>query len=177
MNKIRITSGTYRGRFIKTLPDLRPTSELVRKAIFDILGQSLDGKTFLDLFAGSGAVGFEAVSRNAPDVTFVDNISSHTKLIKDNATTLDVGDRITIHTLSVEDFLKHNKVKFDIVFADPWYESALDLSTWDIPSFLVEDGVLIVEHDKKHLPIPNDKLKILNQKSYGNTALTFFTQA
>lgn len=176
MNKIRITSGKYRGRFIKTLPDLRPTSELVRKAIFDILGQSLDGKSFLDLYAGSGAVGFEAISRNALVVTLVDNISNHTKLIKDNAISLDVLDQIMVHNLGVENFLKQNKTKFDLIFADPWYESPLDLSTWDIPTLLNPEGVVIVEHDKKHPPIPNDQLKILSQKSYGNTALTFFTQ-
>ena len=177
MNKIRITSGKYRGRMIKTTPDLRPTSELVRKAIFDILGQSLSQKTFLDLFAGSGAVGFEAISRDAQSVTLIDNIADHTRLIKENDLTLDVLSNVTILNVSVESFIQQNKTGFDIVFADPWYDSPLDLSAWDMSALLNTKGILVVEHNKNRPPIPNDKLKILTQKSYGNTALTFFTQA
>jgi 16S rRNA (guanine966-N2)-methyltransferase len=175
MNRVRITSGQFGSRFIKTLPDLRPTSELVRKAIFDILGNQIEDARFLDLFAGSGSVGFEALSRGAKQATFIDNQSAHHQLLKSNAKTLAVEDLAIIRKMDVAAFLEANQTPYDIIFADPWYKDRLDISNWNRPELLTPHGLVIVEHDPKTEPTHGDGFRILNRKRYGDTALTFYT--
>ena len=177
MNRIRITSGELGGRFIKTLPDLRPTSELVRKAIFDILGDAVQGHTFLDLYAGSGSVGFEALSRGVTQATFIDSSPSHIQLIKSNALELSLVGQSIIRKMDVSGFLEANQTPYDFIFADPWYETILDITAWDSPNLLAPEGMIIVEHDTKVEPISGDNLRVLNRKRYGGTALTFYVRA
>jgi 16S rRNA G966 N2-methylase RsmD len=119
---MRITSGKYKGRIIQMPKGIRPTQGLVRKALFDILGD-IEGLSFLELFAGSGAVGFEAVSRGVEDLTLVEYnrsclmaIRKNTESLKPKACDLypkEAGDAI--------EALRKNKRKFDIIFLDPPY--------------------------------------------------------
>jgi len=122
MKNMRISSGKYKGRMLKVPKDIRPTQGLVRKALFDILGD-IEGLSFLELFAGSGAVGFEAVSRGVQDLTLVEYNRSCLMAIRKNIESLkpkacdlypkEAGD-------TIEAFHK-NKRKFDIIFLDPPY--------------------------------------------------------
>ena len=131
--RVRITSGEFRSRFIKTLPSLRPTSDLVRKALFDVLGSRIQDADFADLFAGSGAVGLEALSRGAKHATLIDDNPHHTKLMKANAASLGVEHKTTIRPSTVSHFIETNRQPFDIIFADPWYTEQIDISTWNSP--------------------------------------------
>ena len=177
MSRLKITGGRLSGRFIKTIPSLRPSPEIARKALFDILGPVIEGKQFLDLFAGSGAIGFEALSRGATRATFIDKDRSHYQLIKDKAADLEVSDLSIIRMMNVDSFLEANQFPYDFIFADPWYEEALDITNWDNPNLLADNGIIIVEHRNNTEPIYPDTLKLLNRKRYGDTVLSFFTRA
>jgi 16S rRNA (guanine966-N2)-methyltransferase len=175
--RVRITSGEFGGRFIETAPTLRATADLVRKALFDILGDLVLDKTFLDLFAGSGSVGFEALSHGAAQATFIEKNREHFQLIKKNALTLRVVDRCIIRQMDVSAFIEANQTAYDIIFADPWYEEPLDISGWTSPNLLAPDGMIIVEQNKHSKLITGEGLRVLNQKRYGDTTLTFFVRA
>jgi len=142
----------------------------VRAAIFNICASYIEGASFLDLCAGSGAVGFEALSHNAAQVTFVDSHPAARRAIKENAATLGVEDKVSI--------THFEKIKnpFDIIFLDPPYETELVKKfTREIceKSLLMEGGWLIVESP---LQPPKEKtLELIKTKEYGNTFLYVFT--
>lgn len=175
--RVRITGGQFGGRFIKTLPSLRPTSDLVRKAIFDILGEQIDKANFLELFAGCGAVGIEALSRGAARVLMIEKNRQHYQLIKDNLAGLkdNLADYAAVRQMNVADFISANQVQYDIVFADPWYEDELDITGWE--NLLEAGGILILEHSAKQEAPEHPSLKNINHKRYGDTALTFYLRA
>lgn len=175
--RVRITGGQFGGRFIKTLPSLRPTSDLVRKAIFDILGQQIAGANFLELFAGCGAVGIESLSRGAGKVLMIEKNRSHYQLIKDNLADLDhpLTQHALVRQMDVNDFISANQIKYDLVFADPWYEDELDITGWE--NLLAPNGILILEHSSLQEAPQNPHLKTINHKRYGDTSLTFYLHA
>jgi len=175
--RVRITGGQFGGRFIKTLPSLRPTSDLVRKAIFDILGDQVEGASFLELYAGCGAVGIEALSRGAATVLMIEKNRQHYQLIKDNLTGLNdpLTSSATARQMDVKDFISANQLQYDLVFADPWYEEELDTTNWE--TLLTNTGILILEHSALK-PAPDiAALRNINHKRYGDTALTFYLRA
>jgi 16S rRNA (guanine966-N2)-methyltransferase len=174
--RVRITGGEFGGRFIKTLPTLRPTSDLVRKALFDILGDLVEDKTFLDLYAGSGAVGIEALSRGASHATFIENSKNHVKVINDNLESLNLRPYATVRLASVDTFLDNQKDGFDIIFADPWYQEGITPEKYS-SALLNQKGILVVEHHSKFEPPTLKDLQVINHKVYGDTALTFYTTA
>ena len=119
--RLRIVAGKWRSRLldIADVPGLRPTSERVRETLFNWLAPSIQGARCLDLFAGTGALGFEALSRGAATVVFVDNSPRAIKAIETSAKTLNATGAI-IHRASAEDYLRTARpASFDIVFLDP----------------------------------------------------------
>ena len=152
-NQVRINAGVWRSRLLK-FPDcegLRPTPERVRITVFNWLGQDLTGKTCLDLFAGTGAFGFEALSRNAKNVTMIENARpAYNALLQNqdqlfNQTSLK-ADNCQILNQDALLFLANNAQKFDVIFCDPpynksWLEKILPLLNQHISA----DGVLYVE--------------------------------
>src|SRR5437867_1230310 len=121
---LRIIAGEFKGRRLKAPAGrtVRPTGDRVKEAWFSILQQSIPDARVLDLFAGSGALGFEALSRGAVSVDFVENSKASLAAIHDNATTLNVGDRVTIHRSDALRFAERLQPAFyDIAFADPPY--------------------------------------------------------
>jgi len=175
--RVRIIGGQFGGRFIKTLPSLRPTSDLVRKAIFDILGDQVAGSNFLELFAGCGAVGIEALSRGAKQVLMIEKNRQHFQLIKENLTDLDdaLTSNATVRIMAVKDFISANQMQYDLVFADPWYDDELDITGWE--KLLTPTGILILEYSSKNSAPENQNLTNINQKRYGDTALAFYIHA
>jgi len=173
--QVRITSGQFKGRLINALMTLRPAMELVRKAVFDVSGDKIVGANFLELYAGSGAVGIEALSRGAVKAVFIEKDRAHYNLIKQNINKLGLTDQATVRMMLVEDFIAANQYPYDIVFADPWYEDELDITGWE--KLLAKDGVLVIEHSSATEPPTNPHLRIWNNKRYGDTALTFYTHA
>jgi len=176
---MRIISGKYKGRLIKMPAGIRPTQNKVRKALFDILGD-IQSLSFLELFSGSGAVGFEAVSRGVTDLTLVEYNPSCLMAIRKNIESLEpkacdlypkeAGD-------AIEAFCK-NKRKFDIIFLDPPYHNDMSkkilqmLGAYDI---LAPNGFVVVQHFKKEqLPKESGKLTLIKEARYGDTILSFY---
>ena len=178
---MRILTGQFKGLSLKSpTKDLRPTQDKVRKAIFDILGDYIVGANFLELFAGTGCVGIEALSCGAGFVLFVENEGSTIELLKDNLSRLKItnfdikpGDAF----LAVEQLARINK-KFDIIFVDPPYYEELakkalqTLSSYDI---LLPSGIVIIQHYKKDvIPETTGSLEIFKTKKYGDNVLSFY---
>ncbi len=132
-NAVKISAGVWRSRLIK-FPDatgLRPTPDRVRQTVFNWLGQDLTGKHCLDLFAGTGVMGFEALSRGAKSVTMIEKNSQVFKALKDNQVTLN-ATLANLQLIDAMQFLNSNKSLFDVVFCDPpygqqWLEKVLPI--------------------------------------------------
>ncbi|MCM8764942.1 MAG: 16S rRNA (guanine(966)-N(2))-methyltransferase RsmD, partial [Candidatus Omnitrophica bacterium] len=123
---MKLTGGFFKGRVLsyKKTSGLRPTRSIVREAIFDMLGGQVNGSRVLELFAGTGALGFEALSRGASFVTFVDNSLQATRILLKNSRLLNLQGNFRIVRMGAELALKKfaaSGSRFDIVFADPPY--------------------------------------------------------
>ena len=176
---MRIISGKYKGRIIEAVNRARPTQEKVRKALFDILGD-ISGLSFLELFAGSGAVGFEAVSRGVRDLTLIEYNPGCLRVISKNIESLKLKT-CSIYRAEAQRGIKRlhkEKKRFDIIFMDPPYQLGLakktlqSLSDCDI---LAHTGFIIVQHFKKdELPSAEGNLILFRQARYGDTVLSFY---
>lgn len=151
MGKIRIIGGEHRSRQLPVLnhDGLRPTLDRVKETLFNWLGQDLTGKTCLDLFAGSGSLGFEAVSRNAKQVVMVEQNNQVTKQLEQNKLLLK-ADNLQIINGDGLKFLQTCQLKFDVIFLDPPYNSVLlEQSLAQIENVLAEDGVIYAEYQQE----------------------------
>src|SRR5687768_9098514 len=131
-NRVRIIGGQWRSRLIE-FPDaagLRPTPDRVRETLFNWLGQDLTGLRCLDLFAGAGALGFEALSRNASHVTMVEKAPVAVHGLQTAAATLQAGERLKIVSGDALEFLRGDNETYDIVFLDPPYAGGLLHQVW-----------------------------------------------
>ncbi len=186
---MRISGGQLKGRKIelKKIPgkgkndDLRPTSSKVREALFDILRNDISGSSFLDLYAGTGAVGLEALSRGAARTCFVEHDRAAAKEISQYIDKMGLGAKTEVFTETAERFLKRTEVAemtFDIIFADPPYRSAeIDkiLPLIDEGGILIQGGCLVVEHpSKKIISVRCRALRPLKHYKYGDTMLTLY---
>ena len=167
---IRIISGEFRGRRLKTpaTDKVRPTADRVREAWFSILQRSLRGARVLDLFAGTGALGLEALSRGARSADFVELHRLALASLKANVKALEVDDRTAIHQADALRFAERlHSGQFDVAFADPPYggdQAARLVAMFRINTFA---RVLSIEHPADQ-PIPGD-----DTRRYGDTAVTF----
>jgi 16S rRNA (guanine(966)-N(2))-methyltransferase RsmD len=167
-NQVRINAGVWRSRLLK-FPDvegLRPTPERVRITVFNWLGQDLTGKTCLDLFAGTGAFGFEALSRNAKNVTMIENSNLAFKSLIQNQQLLK-AENCQIFSQDALQFLTKNTQKFDVIFCDPPYNKALlDKLLPILNQHLNENGMLYVEAEFEVKS--NESWQIIKQDKAGN---------
>lgn len=167
-NQIRINAGVWRSRLLK-FPDaegLRPTPERVRQTVFNWLGQDITGKNCLDLFAGTGAFGFEALSRNAKSVVMIEKAATAFKSLLQNRTLLK-AQNCQIHHVDALQFLSQNTQQFDIVFCDPpynkdWLNKLLPL----LNEHLAIDGVVYIESEFEVLS--NDIWQVIKQNKAGS---------
>ena len=176
---MRIISGKYKGRLIKMPKGIRPTQNKVRKALFDILGD-IKGLSFLELFAGSGAVGIEALSKGAKEVVFVEEDRRCVEQIKENLKLIGLLS-YPVMALDIAKALKNlaeKKKNFDIVFLDPPYYEGLakkTLQTLGACDIVAPNGFVIVQHFKKDdLPEASGDLVLFKQAKYGDTVLSFY---
>ncbi|HEX2269854.1 MAG TPA: 16S rRNA (guanine(966)-N(2))-methyltransferase RsmD [Pyrinomonadaceae bacterium] len=182
---MRIIAGAYKGRNLKSPPSMqvRPTSDRLRETLFNIIAPLIEDARFLDLCAGSGAVGIEALSRGARHVTFVDRSRKSCQLIQSNVELCRIPEeQYEIYQTTAEDFLSHKKAQetqegnardvdgWDIVFFDPPYKENY------LPTLrLLKGGLIIVEHHHKN-PLPETigtlvRTRILKQ---GDSSLSFY---
>src|SRR5438128_4512359 len=183
---MRIIAGKFRGRKLKRPLSLhtRPTSDRLRETLFNILAPRIEGACFLDLCAGSGAVGIEALSRRAGHVTFVDRSRKMCALVEANLEALEIDqDEIEVVSSEALEFLRRQIKKkptlFDIIFFDPPYamdyETVLDYAGENAGRLLSEDGVLIVEHHKKReLEEEFSRLRRYRRLKQGDSMLSFY---
>ncbi|MDF0675471.1 MAG: 16S rRNA (guanine(966)-N(2))-methyltransferase RsmD [Nitrospira sp.] len=185
---MRVIAGTLRGHRLygpRKLA-LRPTSDRVREALFSILGNRLTNSRFLDLYAGTGAVGIEAVSRDAEHVTSVESNRNALKLLRQNLDLCHIGgDKLAVLGVTVQQFLNRPDEwsgPYDIVFADPPYEEALELPSLFAKSRSDElfalDSWLVIEHAAKNvLPMWLGCTTFLRLYRYGDTALSLYSHS
>ena len=183
---MRIISGMYRGRVLKSPSGTktRPTSDRLRETLFNVLQTKLDSDTrFLDLCAGTGAVGIEALSRGVSFATFVDKSRRACALVEENLDLLEVPEnRTEVFQSSADDFLRRRDEKtepWDIVFYDPPYSDdymkVLRLVADEETKFLSGDGVFIAEHHAKNmLPDAVGELRRWRILKQGETNLSFY---
>ena len=146
--RVRIIGGAWRSRVLHFpgLPDLRPTSDRVRETLFNWLGQDLTGKVCLDLFAGSGALGFEALSRNAKSVVMTETDARVRAALSHNAAALHAAPRLTIAAGDALQFLQSCGPVFDLIFCDPPFRENWFAKLWPgLQAALTPDGVVYAE--------------------------------
>lgn len=150
-NTVRINAGMWRSRVLK-FPDgdgLRPTPDRVRQTVFNWLGQDLTGKHCLDLFSGTGVMGFEALSRNAKQLVMVEYAKPVAKALSQNQALLK-AENCQVHNMDAIQFLAGNQQQFDVIFCDPPYNKQwLDKLLPALSQHLVDDGVLYAEAEYK----------------------------
>jgi len=182
---MRIIAGIYRGRVLKSPPDskTRPTSDRLRETLFNILAPSIGPDTrFLDLCAGTGAIGMEALSRGAQFATFVDRSKRACALIEENLDKLGVPeDQTDVQNLTAENFTGRDHMEgWDLAFFDPPYDSDYSFVLHDFGTrhMLREGGTLIAEHHaKKHMPEEVGHLRRWRVLKQGHTSLSFYENA
>lgn len=173
---MRVVAGTARGRRLRTAPGLvtRPTADRVREATFNALGSLgvLDGATVVDLFAGSGALGIEALSRGAGHATFVDNDARALEVIRANLDTTDLVDRATVVRSEAIRYTA-DMAPVDLALLDPPYVH--DDAAWQQLLGGLDAGTVVAESDRE-VPMPAP-WRVLRSKRYGGTVVLIAQRA
>ncbi len=151
---LRIVSGQFKGRILQAPKGstTRPTQEMLRGAVFNICQHEIQGSQFLDLFAGSGAMGLEALSRGAEHATFIEKNRNALAAIRENILSLQVALQSTVIGTDVETALKRIESSFDIIYVDPPYHISADsfVTTLLNKNLLRENGLLFLEASSRH---------------------------
>ncbi len=176
---MRVTGGSGKGRRLKGPAGsrVRPTSDKVKQALFNILGDKVGGALFLDLFAGTGGIGIEALSRGAMKVVLVDDSRDSLSAIKKNIEQTGFNTQAEVVASHAEKFLKKSAEQFDIIFLDPpyTYEQGTLLKVVAESPVLKPGSIVVSEHFKKQ-PSPEraGKLTLYREAQYGDTVLAFY---
>ncbi|MFI3129374.1 MAG: 16S rRNA (guanine(966)-N(2))-methyltransferase RsmD [Bacillota bacterium] len=178
---MRVISGKHRGRILHEFKgkDIRPTSDRAKEAIFSILQNDVNGMSFLDLFAGSGSVGIEALSRGAGRVVFCDKEKFSCDLVKANLKLLNIEAEVllTPALFGLNRFITR-KEKFNVIFLDPPYKTKLGVDAVEIidkNKLITENGMVIYEYaegEKHNINLEN--LVEFDTRRYGKAVFSFF---
>ncbi len=191
---MRVISGKVRGLKLNTPKneDVRPTTDRVKESLFNIINPYIMESDVLDLFAGTGSLGIECLSRGANKCVFVDVSKESISIVKSNIKKARVENESTVLNLDFKDAINKLKIqnnninklkiqnnKFDVIFMDPPYYENMFIDALEKiaeASLLKEDGIIIIEHDTKD-KFPEEIKNLIQTKSkkYGNTTLTFYT--
>lgn len=180
---MRVIGGKYRGRRLRTVEglDVRPTSDRLRETLFNILAPRIEGSRFLDICAGSGAVGIEALSRGASEVIFIERSRRACSVIRANLEAVGAGREAVIVSRDAEPALTQfagDFREFDIAFLDPPYASEVYgrvMSLLGRGELLSEDAIVIVEHRVKRPPERQyEKLRMFRMVKQGESSLAFY---
>lgn len=185
---MRVIAGTYRSRILKSLKGLalRPTSDRLRETLFNVLGAGISGSRFVDLFAGTGAIGIEAISRGASETVFVENHAPASALIRKNLEALEIRSGATVLSADALRGLellaakyKQGAKAFDYIFLDPPYAASAEYSRvlkyLGSAPFLHSDTIVTAEHSSKFdLQTAYGRLQRARILKQGDAALSFF---
>ena len=177
---MRVITGSARGRRLKELEGMetRPTTDRVKEGLFNVLQFDIEGRRVLDLFAGTGQLGIECLSRGAASAVFVDRRSDAVKLIRENLKLCDLTDRARVVAGDSMEFLKSVREKFDLVLLDPPYQAELleaaiaHIARHDL---LAPHGMMAAEHPAdKTLPALSAPYRMGRTYRYGKIAVTIY---
>lgn len=173
---IRLLGGRWRSRPLRVARGSRPTESRVREALFSILGEDVKGSSFADLFAGSGAIGFEALSRGAATCCFVDDSVESLRVLRENARDLAVSDQeAQFRRKDLSAGLGPVAPPFDIIFADPPYAFvASERFFGGLKASVRASGLLVFEHAARSAPMIDGAWRQIDQRRYGDCCLSFF---
>lgn len=175
---MRVITGIARGKRLVTPDgkDVRPTSDKVKEALFSALQFDIEGRRVLDLFAGSGQLGIEALSRGAKSATFVDNSKASISIIKKNLELTGLTENSKVYTADYSSFIAMCRDTFDIIFLDPPYEEGLLLPAIKAVLPLMSDfGILVCEYPP-HVEIPEEigGISIYRTYRYGKINIAIY---
>lgn len=171
---MRIISGKYKGKKLRgfNIEGTRPTMDRIKESLFGMIQTHIPNSVVLDLFAGSGALGLEAISNGAKKCYLIDKNIEAIKIIKENSQNID--ENLKIMNIDYKKFLKNTEEKFDIIFLDPPYkENQMDKSLRIIEerNLLNDKGIVICEYE---IGNPKTNLKLIKEKSYGPKKIKIF---
>lgn len=171
---MHIISGKYRGKKLKgfNIEGTRPTMDRVKESLFGMIQNYVEGSKVLDLFAGSGALGLEAISNGANEAYLIDNNEEAIRVIKDNMK--NMNDDIKVIKSDYKKFLKETDLKFDIIFLDPPYRKGLmgkALKIIEERELLTESGIVVCEYEYNDF---TTNLNLFKKKSYGFKKISIF---
>lgn len=182
---MRVISGQAKGRKLRAVPGdrTRPITDRVKQALFDTLGGDVVGACFLDLFAGTGSVGIEALSRGAERAVFVERSAAAVRVIRRNLETTQLADRAKIVRADVFAFLTRPRAEeapFDLIYVAPpqyrglWADTLLALDTENNPLLSTESLIIVQIHPKEYTSLSLVRLELTDQRNYGSTLLCFY---
>lgn len=184
---MRVIAGKFKSRQLRSLRGnaLRPTSDRLRETLFDILGDAVQDSILVDVFAGTGAVGIEAISRRATRVIFVEHHASAVRLIRENLKSLGIvteAEILPLDALRALEKLASQHTRVDFIFLDPPYSQAREyenvLEFIGSEELLAATGIVIAEHSKKlELPLFAEALERCRVVVQGDSALSFYRVA
>lgn len=184
---MRVIAGKYRSRRLKGpgKVQLRPTSDRLRETLFNILGPSVEDSLFVDLFAGTGAIGIEAISRGARETIFIESQAASARLVRENLESLGIRGGVDVIEADVVKGLKNLAARHlvaDFIFLDPPYFEAAEhmrvLEFLDESHLIAPYGLVIVEHQRgMELPERFDRLECSRLLEQGDAALSFYRLA
>ncbi len=175
---MRVITGSARGRRLKELEgeETRPTTDRVKEGLFSAIQFDIEGRRVLDLFAGTGQLGIECLSRGAASAVFVDRRGDAVRLIRDNLAVTDLADRARVVAGDSMEYLRGLRERFDLILLDPPYGAGLlepaieQITAFDI---LEPHGIIVAEHPAdRGVPLPAAPYRIARTYRYGRIALT-----
>lgn len=175
--KLRIIAGKHGGRLIDAPPTKRthPMSERARNALFNSLADQVQGASVLDAFAGSGALGIEALSRGADQTVFIEKDRVASRVIKESLQYLQLEDQASVIHASVTSWLGNNRdVTFDLVMADPPYHDLQHETIRRLATAVADGGMLVLSWPDGQKPPTLEGLALLRQRSYAGAQLVFY---
>ena len=179
---MKVISGTLKGRIIKghNIDGTRPTMDRVKESLFASINSYIKDSIVLDLFAGSGNLGIEAISNGANTCYFVDNNKICTKIINENITNFNIKDKCTILNLDYKkalNYFKDNNIKFDLILVDPPYKYEIINEILDIISnynLLNNNGIIVLEYQSDKLDNISNYYELLKNKKYGDKYISIY---
>lgn len=179
---MKVISGTLRGRNIKgyNIDGTRPTMDRVKESLFASINSYLNDSVVLDLFAGSGNLGIEAISNGSGKCYFVDNNKNCIKVINDNINTFGISDKCEVINRDYRDALKYfrdNNIKFDLILVDPPYDYVICneiLTLVDSYKLLNDGGIIVLEYREDKIEDVSDNYELLKNKKYGDKYISIY---
>ncbi|HEX4950681.1 MAG TPA: 16S rRNA (guanine(966)-N(2))-methyltransferase RsmD [Blastocatellia bacterium] len=181
---MRVISGIYKGRRLKAVEGtlVRPTSDRLRETLFNVLSSGVEGARFVDICAGTGAVGIEALSRGAAHVTFIESNRRAAQVLSENLAHCGITENVKVinrDAISTLKYFSQHLLQFDYFYLDPPYDSELYSQVlWTLAKsrLIAEEGLVIVEHRKNYDLQPNyDFLRPYRQIIQGDSCLTLYS--